>query len=58
MVKLRISERNTKELGISERRSSSTEVKRWTVGLSHFLGCAEGPSCETEAFPESILSCI
>lgn len=23
--------------------------------LSHFLGCAEGPSCETEAFPERTL---
>ena len=33
-------------------------VKRWTVGLSHFLGCAEGPSCEAEAFPESIKLCI
>lgn len=27
-------------------------VKRWTEDLSHFLGCAEGPSCEAEAFPE------
>ena len=26
-------------------------VKRWTVGQSHFPGCAEGPSCETEGFP-------
>ena len=26
-------------------------VKRRTVGLSHFLGCAEGPSCETEGIP-------
>ena len=26
-------------------------VKRWTVGLSHFPGCAEGPSCETEGIP-------
>lgn len=27
-------------------------VKRWTVGLSHFPGCAEGPLCETEGIPE------
>ena len=27
-------------------------VKRWTVGLSHFPGWAEGPSCETGGFPE------
>ncbi len=27
-------------------------VKRWTVGLSHFPGCAEGPSCETGGIPE------
>ena len=26
-------------------------VKRWTVGQSHFPCWAEGPSCETEAFP-------
>ena len=26
-------------------------VKRWTVGQSHFPGCAEGPSCETEGIP-------
>ena len=29
-------------------------VKRWTVGLSHFPGCAEGPLCETEGIPERI----
>ena len=33
-------------------------VKRWTVGQSHFLGCAEGPSCEAEAFPERLQLCI
>ena len=27
-------------------------VKRRTVGLSHFPGCAEGPLCETEGIPE------
>ena len=27
-------------------------VKRWTVGLSHFPSCAEGPLCETEGIPE------
>ena len=27
-------------------------VKRWTEGLSHFPGWAEGPSCETEGIPE------
>ena len=27
-------------------------VKRWTVGLSHFPSCAEGPLCETEGLPE------
>ena len=26
-------------------------VKRWTVGLSHFLSWAEGPLCETEGIP-------
>lgn len=26
-------------------------VKRWTVGLSHFPCCAEGPLCETEGIP-------
>lgn len=26
-------------------------VKRRTVDLSHFLSCAEGPSCETEGIP-------
>ena len=30
-------------------------VKRWTVGLSHFPGCAEGPSCETGGIPERTL---
>ena len=30
-------------------------VKRWTVGQSHFPCWAEGPSCETEAFPEGII---
>ena len=29
-------------------------VKRWTVGLSHFPGCAEGPLCETEGIPERL----
>ena len=29
-------------------------VKRWTVGQSHFPGCAEGPSCEAEGIPEHI----
>lgn len=29
-------------------------VKRWTVGLSHFPCCAEGPSCETEGIPERL----
>ena len=29
-------------------------VKRWTVGLSHFPSCAEGPLCETEGIPERI----
>lgn len=26
-------------------------VKRWTVGLSHFLVVRRAPSCETEGFP-------
>ena len=30
-------------------------VKRWTVGLSHFPGCAEGPLCETGGIPERTL---
>ena len=29
-------------------------VKRWTVDLSHFLRCAEGPSCEAEGIPGKI----
>ena len=29
-------------------------VKRWTVGLSHFPSCAEGPLCETEGIPERL----
>ena len=30
-------------------------VKRWTVGQSHFPRWAEGPSCETEAFPNRFI---
>ncbi len=29
-------------------------VMRWTVNLSHFPDCAEGPSCETEGIPERL----
>ena len=36
-------------------QTTRKKVKRWTVGQSHFLSCAEGPSCETEAFPERTL---
>ena len=35
-----------------QHQTTRKRVKRRTVGQSHFLSRAEGPSCETEAFPE------
>ena len=35
-----------------QHQTTGKMVKRWTVGLSHFPGCAEGPLCETEGIPE------
>ena len=35
-----------------QHQTTGKMVKRWTVGLSHFPGCAEGPSCETGGIPE------
>ncbi len=35
----------------SQHQTTGKMVKRWTVGQSHFPCWAEGPSCETEVFP-------
>ena len=35
-----------------QHQTTGKMVKRWTVGLSHFPSCAEGPLCETEGIPE------
>ena len=37
---------------ILQHQTTGKMVKRWTVGLSHFPSCAEGPLCETEGIPE------
>ena len=44
----------TRVLAALHHQSTGKMVKRWTVGQSHFPGCAEGPSCETEAFPKAV----
>ena len=39
-----------------QHQTTGKTVKRWTVGLSHFPGCAEGPLCETEGIPERTIT--